>query len=104
MHMDENMDKETGPINNALPDGNFIRQNTKTHAQRSIRHCLDMLAPFEMQSGQATAGQLQFYKFMVSLYREMYEQPEKYLVFPKPYEAYAAKQKAQALTRNQAHS
>lgn len=62
----------------------------QTYAQRSIRHCIDMLAPFEMPD-QQEKGHLQFYQFMVSLYRGMYERPEEYLVFPKPYEEYMAK-------------
>lgn len=63
------------------------------YVQRSIRHCMDMLAPFEMPDQQEENGQLQFYRFMVSLYREMYERPEEYMVFPKPYEEYILKQK-----------
>ena len=66
----------------------------ETHVQHSIKHCLDMIAPFEMQDQQED-GRLQFYQFMVSLYREMYQQPEEYMVFPKPYEEYAKKLKAQ---------
>lgn len=64
----------------------------ETYAQSSIRHCIDMIAPFEM-SNQQEDGQLQFYQFMLSLYREMYERPEEYMVFPKPYEDYMAKLK-----------
>lgn len=64
----------------------------ETYAQFSIRHCIDMIAPFEM-SDQQEDGQLQFYQFMLSLYREMYENPEEYMVFPKPYEDYMAKLK-----------
>ena len=67
----------------------------ETYAQHSIKHCLDMIAPFEMQNQQKEDGRLQFYKFMISLYREMYQQPEKYMVFPKPYEEYAKKMKEQ---------
>ena len=63
----------------------------ETYAQHSIRHCLDMIAPFEMSNQQKEDGQLQFYQFMVSLYREMYQKPEEYMVFPKPYEEYAGK-------------
>lgn len=62
----------------------------ETYAQRSIRHCLDMIAPYEMPMQQED-GRLQFYQFMVSLYREMYRNPEQYLVFPKPYEEYIVK-------------
>lgn len=64
----------------------------ETYAQSSIRHCIDMIAPFEM-SNQQEDGLLQFYQFMVSLYREMYERPEEYMVFPKPYEDYMARLK-----------
>lgn len=62
----------------------------ETHAQRSIRHCLAMLAPFEMPKQYENDGLLQFYQFMTAIYEEMYQDPEKYLVFPKPYEAYLA--------------
>ena len=48
----------------------------ETHAQHSIKHCLDMIAPFEMSNQQKEDGRFQFYQFMVSLYREMYQQPE----------------------------
>lgn len=67
----------------------------ETHAQRSIRHCIDMIAPFELPDGRGEGGQLQFYEFMLSLYREMYRRPEEYLIFPKPYEDYIAKLKVQ---------
>ena len=67
----------------------------ETHAQHSIKHCLDMIAPFEMSNQQKEDGRFQFYQFMVSLYREMYQQPEEYMVFPKPYEEYARKLKEQ---------
>lgn len=63
----------------------------ETHAQRSIKHCLDMIAPFEASDEQRKVGQEQFYKFMVSIYKEMYEKPEDYLVFPMPYEEYIIK-------------
>lgn len=62
----------------------------ESYVQRSIRHCMDMIAPFDMPN-QQEEGQLQFYQFMVSLYREMYERPEEYMVFPKPYEEYMAR-------------
>lgn len=65
----------------------------ETHAQQSIKHCLDMIAPFEISNQNEEDGRLQFYQFMVSLYREMYEQPEAYMVFPKPYEEYLIKLK-----------
>ena len=67
----------------------------ETHAQHSIKHCLDMIAPFEMSNQHKEDGRFQFYQFMVSLYREMYQQPEEYMVFPKPYEEYARKLKEQ---------
>lgn len=65
----------------------------ETQAQRSVRHCLDMLAPFEASEPQREEGQSQFYQFMVSIYRGMYENPEAYLVFPAPYEEYMARLK-----------
>ena len=71
----------------------------ETYVQHSIKHCLDMIAPFEMQNQQKEDGRLQFYKFMISLYREMYQQPEKYMVFPKPYEEYAKKLKEKEAQR-----
>lgn len=67
----------------------------ETYVQHSIKHCLDMIAPFEMPNQQKEDGRLQFYQFMVSLYQEMYQQPEEYMVFPKPYEEYAKKLKEQ---------
>lgn len=67
----------------------------ETYAQRSIRHCIDMIAPFEMPGQQEEGGQSQFYQFMTALYREMYQKPEEYMVFPKPYEEYVAKLKEQ---------
>lgn len=65
----------------------------ETHAQCSIKHCLDMIAPFEASDERRKDGQVQFYEFMVSIYQEMYEKPEDYLVFPMPYEEYMAKRK-----------
>lgn len=67
----------------------------ETYAQHSIKHCINMIAPFEASKQQEEDGQLQFYQFMVSLYHGMYERPEEYLVFPKPYEEYMAKRKGQ---------
>lgn len=64
-----------------------------TFAQHSIKHCLDMIAPFEASDEQRKVGQAQFHEFMVSIYQGMYEKPEDYLVFPMPYEAYIAKRK-----------
>ena len=43
----------------------------ETHTQRSIKHCLDMIAPLEMPNGKLEDGWRQFYQFMVSLYRGM---------------------------------
>ena len=65
----------------------------ETHAQRSIKHCLDMIAPFEATDEQREVGQVQFYEFIVSIYQRMYEKPEDYLVFPVPYEEYVIKRK-----------
>lgn len=67
----------------------------ETHAQRSIRHCIEMIAPFELPKRQGEGGQLQFYEFMLSLYREMYRRPKEYMVFPQPYEEYMKKLKEQ---------
>ncbi len=61
-----------------------------THAKRSVKHCLDMLAPFEASGALEETGQRQFYQFMISIYQGMYEKPEEYLVFPAPYEEYLA--------------
>lgn len=66
----------------------------ETYAQRSIRHCIDMIAPFELSGRQEENGQLQFYQFMHSIYCEMYQRPEEYMVFPKPYEEYGKIKKA----------
>lgn len=70
-------------------------KNMETCAQKSIRHCLDMIAPFERANQQEEDGQWQFYQLMVSLYRNMYQNPEEYMVFSKPYEAYAQKMNQQ---------
>lgn len=67
-----------------------------THAQRSIKHCLDMIAPFEASDEQRKDGQVQFYEFMVSVYQGMYEKTEDYRVFPMPYEEYIIKRKQKA--------
>lgn len=67
----------------------------ETYAQHSIRHCMDMIAPFETHTQQEEGGQLQFYQFMLSLYGAMYQRPEEYMVFPGPYEAYMKKWKEQ---------
>ncbi len=71
----------------------------ETHVQKSIKHCLDMIAPFEASNQQLEKGQYQFYQFMVSIYREMYEKPEVYMVFPGPYEEYIIKSKEKTKQR-----
>lgn len=71
----------------------------ETHVQRSIKHCLDMIAPFEASSKQLEKGQLQFYQFMVSIYQEMYKKPEEYMVFSEPYEEYITKSKEKVKQR-----
>lgn len=63
----------------------------ETTAQRSVRHCLAMLAPFEASDEEAREGQEQFYIFMRSLYEGMYGEPEAWFVFPAPYEEYIKK-------------
>lgn len=68
----------------------------KTYAQHSVKHCLDMLAPFEASDSQNEKGQLEFYRLMVSIYQGMYEYPEEYLVFPIPYEEYLEKMQKRA--------
>ena len=45
----------------------------ETYAHKSIKHSLDMLAPFEATSTLLEAGQSEFYRFMVSLYQGMYD-------------------------------
>lgn len=67
----------------------------ETYVQHSIKHCLDMIAPFEVPNQQKEDGRLQFYQFMVWLYREMYQKPEEYMVFSRPYEEYVTKLKEQ---------
>lgn len=67
----------------------------ETYAQHSIKHCLDMIAPFEGPEAPKENGRFQFYQFMVSLYREMYDKPEEFMVFPAPYEEYIIKKKQQ---------
>ena len=67
----------------------------ETYVQHSIKHCLDMIAPFEVPNQQKEDGRLQFYQFMVWLYREMYQKPEEYMVFSRPYEEYVTKLKGQ---------
>lgn len=71
----------------------------ETYAQRSIKHCLDMIAPFEAPDQQIEKGKLEFYQFMVSIYQGMYEKPEEYMVFPTPYEEYIKKVKGQEIEK-----
>lgn len=78
-------------------------RQVETHAQRSIRHCLDMLAPFS-PSAENEEGQWQFYQLMVSIYHGMYEAPEQYLVFPAPYEAYIQKQRTMPRGKEKEHA
>lgn len=52
---------------------------------------MEMIAPFELPEQQEEGGQSPFYAVMLSLYQEMYRNPETYPVFPKPYEDYMAK-------------
>lgn len=77
-----------------------------TKAQQSIQHCLHMLAPFEASSETLAQGQLEFYQFIRSIYEKMYEEPEQYLVFPKPYEDYmkSASRREKARTAEKAHA
>ena len=72
----------------------------KTYAQRSVKHCLDMLAPFEASDLQSEKGQFEFYQLMVSIYQGMYESPETYLVFPRPYEEYLVKLRQRQSQKN----
>lgn len=78
-----------------LPTGGSM----ETYAQRSIRHCLDMIAPFEIPKRQGEDGRFQFYQFMVSLYGAMYERPEEFMVFAAPYEEYCIKRQQQTTTK-----
>jgi len=64
-----------------------------TLVHRSIRHCLAMIAPFRPSLLSDSAGQRQLYDWFRALYQGMLENPEDYLVFPGPYEAYLAKNK-----------
>lgn len=64
-----------------------------TFTQKSINHCLNMVAPLEISDELIENEKWQFYHFMVSIYKGMYDAPEKYLVFPKPYEIYLEKEK-----------
>ena len=72
-----------------------------TLAKRSIKHCLDMLAPFEPSEASLEEGQRQFYRLMVSIWQGMYENPEKYLVFPDPYEKYMGSRRMRAARRKE---
>lgn len=69
-----------------------------THAERSIRHCLAMLAPCrpietadaQFSAGDYRVGQRQFHDRMAGLYRRMLADPEGWLIPVTPYEHYAA--------------
>jgi hypothetical protein len=70
--------------------------NHKSSAQKSIWHCLMMLAPFKsvavddqnFQRDSYETGAYEFYKFMKNLYDSMYHDPHKYFVPTKPYDEY----------------
>lgn len=95
-----------------------------TYTRRSIKHCLNMIAPFEaveysegrfskeksegkntftpalvispLQASETAAlnyelGEKQFYEFITSIYKRMYDSPEEYFVFEMPYEEYRKK-------------
>ncbi len=68
----------------------------ETSAQRSARHCMAMLAPFEASDPKNREGQEQFYRLMYSIYEGMYTEPEAWFVFPAPYEEYIEKRKVHA--------
>lgn len=78
----------------------------KTKAQQSIQHCLLMLAPFESTNKTLEEGQQEFYQFIRSIYEKMYENPEEYFVFPKPYEEYmkSPSRREKARTAEKAHA
>lgn len=76
----------------------------ETFAQCSVRHCLDMIAPFEATEGQKEKGQLEFYQFMVSIYQGMYERPEGYMVFPAPYEVYRERAILKPMKKEKEHT
>ncbi len=69
-----------------------------THVERSIRHCLAMLAPCRpiatadarFTAEDYRAGQQAFHDRMAGLYRKMLADPEGWLVPVEPYERYAA--------------
>lgn len=69
----------------------------ETSAQRSIRHCMAMLAPFEASVAEKCKGEKEFYDFIYSIYEEMYKNPEAWFVFPAPYEEYMKKAKERAV-------
>lgn len=75
----------------------------ETYVQRSIKHCLNMIAPLEISDMQIEASQSQFYQFMVSIYQGMYEEPEKFFVFPTPYEEYIERSMARVKTKEKEH-
>lgn len=66
-------------------------------AQKSIWHCIRMLAPFKKveitenlpyPEADVISGEEQFYRFIKKIYLEMYEDPEEFLVPVKPYDEY----------------
>lgn len=71
----------------------------KSSAQKSIWHCIMMLAPFEpvipedcsFREENIIDGEKDFYNFFLTLYRDMYENPEKYSIPTKPYDEYVQK-------------
>lgn len=81
-----------------------VKDVTDTAAQRSIRHCLEILAPIcptihYDSDYRLKEGQEQFYQFMVSIYKDMYKNPEEYMVFPAPYEKYMSERKPDQLKK-----
>ncbi|MBQ8596156.1 MAG: GNAT family N-acetyltransferase [Lachnospiraceae bacterium] len=93
---------------NALSDFQTIRHDEMlaekpTHAQCSIKHCIDMIAPFEASDEKVGEGQLQFYRFMTSIYREMYRDPEKYQVFSDKYEKYVENKQFEKIKKEKEH-
>lgn len=80
----------------------FKRKDSENSAERSIRHCLFMLAP---EPEAFEEGKRELFDFFRELYQAMYEDPERFLVFPKPYEDYVCshEKKAAAVKKEKAH-
>jgi len=65
-------------------------------AQKSIWHCLSMLSPFEtvgtdgkdFNEADIIEGEKEFYQFIKSLYRDMYDDPAKYAIPTTEYDEY----------------